>query len=208
MIDSGKVIKFRITPENISQFKIFDTRTEKPEYIADRKSLEQKMIDYEKGIKDELTKKYPERYDLTVLTYTQFELYPPYVINDGCHRIEALRKTLFPQKLIDGFTFWLIPTNIPIPSYFLYNPSEKDAYKLNNDINKKLKRAGLPLWVKKFDFCDIDDKLVAWKNINIIDTGDINAPLQFGVDWKLNEGIYFADGKELDELPHYKDLIK
>jgi hypothetical protein len=200
MFFPGKVLQFRITPDNLKQFFIRDGRTKQPDYIIDRKAIEQKMIRYEKGEVDELTKRYLGRYDLTVLTYTQYE--DPYTINDGCHRITALRTTLFPKKLIDGFTFWLIPSNIAGAE------TKEEAYRLNEMVNEELKKNGLPLWVKKFEFCEINGKLTAWKNINIIDTGDINQPLQFGVDWKLNEGINFAENKDIKDLPKWADLIK
>lgn len=204
MILPGKVVKIRITPDNLKNFFIRDGRVNQPDYIIDRKALEKKMTAYEKGEIEPLTKTYPGRYDLTVLTYTQHES-PPYsdkwTINDGCHRIMAMRTTLFPD-VIPGFTFWLIPSNI------VGAETKEEAIRLNEMVNEELKKAGLPLWVKKFEFTEIDGKLVAWKNINIIDTGDINQPLQFGVDWKLNEGIYYADNKDIKELPKWKDLIK
>lgn len=200
MFYAGDVIKFRITPDNLKLFRIVDDRTKKPDYILDRQALERKMTAYEKGEIDELTKVYPERYDLTVLTYTQYE--EPYLINDGCHRIMALRTTLFPKKIIPGFTFWLIPSNVAGVQ------TKEEAYRLNEMVNEKLKEAGLPLWVKKFEFTEINGKLTAWKNINIIDTGDISQPLQFGASWFLNKGIDFAENKELKHLPRWKELIK
>jgi len=200
MFYSGEVLKFRITPENIGMFKYNDDRTERIDYIKDREALEDKLAAYEKGEIRPMTKIYPERYDLTVLTYDQYK--EPYFIIDGCHRIEALRKTLFSQKLINGFTFWLIPSN------FWGAWDKEEAYRLNEMVNLKLKKAGLPLWVKKFDFVEIDGKLTAWKNINIIDTGDINQPLQFGVDWVLNENRNFSEDKEFKDLPKWRDLIK
>jgi hypothetical protein len=197
MYYAGEVIKIRITKDNIDQFYIYDDRQDREDFILDRQALEKKMIDYENG-KNALPN-YPERYDLCILTYTQYK--DPYLINDGCHRITAMRLML-KEGRIDGFDFYLIPTNI------LGAETKEDAFRLNEMVNEKLKQAGLPLWVKKFEFAEIDGKLVAWKNINIIDTGDINQPLQFGVDWKLNEGINFAEGKELKDLPRWKDLIK
>jgi len=196
MYYSGNVIKIRVTPENLDQFYYVDDRTERPDYIADRKALEKKMIAYEKEGKET----YPGSYDITVLTYTQYQ--KDYLINDGCHRMQALRRTLFPEKLIDGFTFWLIPTNI------LGAENKEDAYKLNELVNEKIIEAGLPLWVKKFEFAEIEGKLTAWKNINIIDTGDTNELLQFGVDWRLNENIGFANNKDIKDLPRWQDLIK
>jgi len=194
---TGDVIKVRITKDNIDQFYIYDNRLEREDFILDRKALEKKMIDWENGKND--MPEYPGRYDLSVLTYTQYK--DPYLINDGCHRIEAMR-IMLKEERIKGFDFILIPTNI------LGAETKEDAYRLNEMVNEKLQEAGLPLWVKKFEFAEIEGKLVAWKNINIIDTGDINQPLHFGVDWKLNEGIHFADNKELNDLPKWADLIK
>lgn len=195
MYHSGEVLKIRVTPENIDEFYYVDDRTERADYIADRKALEKKMIAYEGG-----KETYPGSYDITVLTYTQYQ--KNYLINDGCHRMQALRRTLFPKKLIDGFTFWLIPTNI------LGAMNKEEAFKLNELVNEEIKKAGLPLWVKKFEFADIDGKLVAWKNINIIDTGDTSSLLQFGVDWFLNEDLNFAKNKDIKDLPRWGDLIK
>jgi len=195
MFYAGPVKKVRITPDNLNMFKIVDDRTERPDFVLDRKALEKKMIAYENGQNDIRT--YPERYDLSVLTYTQYV--DPYLVNDGCHRIEAMRNML-PDR-IDGFDFWLIPSNVAGAQ------TKEEALRLNEMVDEELKKNGLPLWVKKFDFKEIDGKLVAWKNINIIDTGDINQPLHFGVDWFLNEGIHFADGKELEDLPRWSDLI-
>jgi len=192
---AGDVIKIRVTPENLDKFYYVDDRTERPDYINDRKALEKKMIDYENG-----KETYPGSYDITVLTYTQYQ--KDYLINDGCHRMQALKRTLFPKKLIDGFTFWLIPTNI------LGVTTKEEAYDLNAQVDKKLKEAGLPLWVKKFEFCEIDKKLTAWKNINIINTGNTDEMLQFGVDWFLNESKNFAEKINIIELPKWGDLIK
>ncbi len=200
MFYPGEVKKFRITPENIEMFKYDDPRTENVDYINDRKVIGKKMVDYEKGVIDDLTKVYPERYDLTVLTYDQYK--EPYFIIDGCHRIEALKKDIFPEKLIDGFTFWLIPSNVWCPE------SKDEAFRLNKMVNDELKKNSLPLWVKKFDFAEYKGKLTAWKNINIIDTGDISQPLQFRVDWILNENPFIAEDKELNSLPKWKDLVK
>lgn len=200
----GKVFKIRITKDNIDQFKIIDHRTENIDFINDRIALEGKMERYEKGIKDELTNSYPERYDLTVLTYNQYK--DPYLIIDGCHRIEAMRRLLSEGK-IEGFTFWLIPSNTWAEPNGDIEPYE--AYKLRDLCNEELKKNNLPLWVNKFYCTEIDGRLVAWKNINIIDTGDINQPLQFGVDWKPNiNGIDFAENKELKDLPKWGDLVK
>lgn len=168
----------RITPENIGQFYIIDHRLKQKEFIDDRKVLEQKIINYEKGITNELTEKYPERYDLNVLTYSQNA--KPWLINDGCHRIEALRR-LLKRGDITGFDVWLIPSNI------IGATTKREALLLNKLVNKELEKAGLPLWVKKFDYEERDGKLIAWKNINLIDTGGEDKRLQYGVNWFLNE---------------------
>lgn len=192
------VDKIRITKDNIHKFYYVDNRTERPDYIQDRKALERKMIDWENGIND--LKNYPGRYDLNVLTFNQYV--EPYLIIDGCHRIEGMKRMLAENKL-EGFDFWLIPSNI------LGAETEEDAYRLRDMVDKELKKVGLPYWVNKFYYVKIDKDLVAWKNINIIDTGDIKQPLQFGVDWKLNiKGKDFAKNKELKNLPKWKDLVK
>lgn len=204
----GEVFQIRITKENIDQFRYVDKRTDNIDFINDRKALEKKLEDYEKGVKDELTLKYPERYDLTVLTYNQYE--DPYLIIDGCHRIEAMKKVLLPQNIIEGFTFWLVPSNCwgqDENGYF--EITEEEAFRLRDMTDQALEENGLPKWVNKFYFTKIDGVLVAWKNINILDTGDINQPLQFGVDWKLNiKGCNFAENKEIKDLPKFKDLVK
>ncbi len=196
MYYSGEIHKIKITLGNIKDFRYVDDRTEQDDYINDRKALEKKMIDFKNGVKDDLTEKYPERYDLTVLTYNQYQ--EPFLIIDGCHRIEAMKRIL-PD--IGSFTFWLIPTNILGPDNI------EDCYKLNELVRAELAKAGLPAWVNKFEFVKIDGKLTAWKNINILDTGDTNQLLQFGVDWKFNEGVNFAINKDLKDLPKWKELI-
>jgi len=192
------IIKIRITKDNLDKFYYHDPRIEREDFIADRKALEKKMADDENGVIDELTKTYPERYDLTVLTYNQYE--PNYLIIDGCHRIEAMKRLL--EGRIEGFDFWLIPSNI------LGAETEEDAYRLRDMVDAELDKVGLPRWVNKFYYVKREGHLVAWKNINILDTGDISQPLQFGVDWKLNiQGRDFALNKELKDLPKWKDLV-
>jgi hypothetical protein len=177
------IIKMRITPENIDQFYIIDHRLNDKEFIDDRIVLENKIIAHEKKIPNELTAKYPGRYDLTVLTYTQGE--KPYLINDGCHRIEALRrlfkKNWLGRRKIKGFDVWLIPSNI------IGATTKKDALALNAFLKKQLDAVGLPRWVQKFDYELVGKKLFAWKNINLIDTGGEDTRRQYGVNWFLNE---------------------
>ena len=127
MYYAPSVIKVRITKDNIDQFYIIDDRTKREDFIIDRKALEQKMIDWENGINR--MPEYKERYDLSVLTYTQYE--KPYLINDGCHRIEAMRHMLADGR-IEGFNFILIPTNILGPK------DKEDAYILDDIVNEKL----------------------------------------------------------------------
>jgi hypothetical protein len=200
MYYSGEVLKIRITKDNLLKFYYKDDRVARPDYIRDRQVLEKKLVAYEKGKIDKLTKVYPGRYDLTVLTYNQYA--NPYLIIDGCHRMEAMNR-LIPSGKLKGFTFWLIPSNI------LGAGIEEDAYRLREMVDAKLDQAGLPRWVNKFYYAEINGKLVAWKNINIIDTGDINQPLQFGVDWKLNiQSLDFAKDKDIKNLPKWADIIK
>jgi hypothetical protein len=135
-------------------------------------------VAYEKGEVNELTAKYPGRYDLTVLTYSQDK--PLWLINDGCHRIEALRR-LLKQGDIDGFNVWLIPSNI------IGATTKKEALMLNEMVKKRLDEAGLPHWVLKFDYELVDGKLFAWKNLNLIDSGGEDTRRQYGVNWFLNE---------------------
>ena len=111
-------------------------------------------------------------------------------------------RRLLKEGKVEGCDFWLIPTNI------LGAKTHEDAFRLNEMVDEELKKAGLPLWVKKFDFRKIDGRFTAWKNINIINTGDVNQPLHFGVDWFLNEGKDYADDKDLKDLPRWGDLIK
>ena len=179
-----KIVKMRITPDNIDQFYIVDHRLKEKEFIQDRKILEKKIVAHEKKIPNELTAKYPERYDLTVLTYSQNM--PEWLINDGCHRITALqklfKKNIFGRRKIEGFDVWLIPSNI------IGATTKEEALELNRQVKKLLDEAGLPHWVQKFDYeLQEDGKLFAWKNINLIDTGGEDQRLQFGVNWFLNE---------------------
>jgi len=174
-----KVIQMRITPENIDQFYIIDHRLKEKEFIKDRKKLEEKIIAHVNKTPNELTAKYPGRYDLTVLTYSQNK--DPWLINDGCHRIEALRR-LFKRKAIPYFDVYLIPSNI------IGATTKKEALMLNEMCKKELDRVGLPHWVQKFDYeIQPDGRLFAWKNINLIDTGGEDTRLQYGVNWFLNE---------------------
>jgi hypothetical protein len=178
MQSNMKVYKIRITKDNINTFSIREHRFGTKEFIDDVEALKKKMIAYEKGDKSELTKIYPERYDLTVLTYSQNE--EPFLINDGCHRIVAMREMLRDNQ-IKGFTFWLIPSNI------IGANTKEEALELNQIVNKALDKSKLPHWVKKFDYELRDGKLIAWKNINLIDTGGQDTRLQYGVNWFLNE---------------------
>ena len=175
-----EVIKIKITPENIGQFYIYDERLDTKEFLDDCKELEKKISAFVKGKKTKLTKKYPERYDLTVFTYSQNR--EPWLINDGCHRIEALRN-LFARKKIDHFDAWLIPSNI------IGAKTREQALELNAIIKKKLDEVGLPHWVQKFDYELQNGKLITWKNLNLIDTGGKDKTLQYGVNWFLNEDI-------------------
>lgn len=191
-----EVLKYKITPENIDQFYIIDHRLDHQEFIDDRKVLENKIINYVKGIPNELTDQYPERYDLTVLTYSQNA--KPWLINDGCHRITALRE-IFKRGDIDHFDVWLIPSNI------IGATTKKEALMLNQMVKRALTKAGLPHWVQKFDYEERKGKLVVWKNINLIDTGGKDTRLQYGVNWFLNEDY---QNKDDTDQHNYKNKYK
>jgi len=175
-----RVYKIRITKDNINQFYALEWRKGQKVFWKDVKVLVKKMVKYAKGKKSKLTKVYPERYDLTVLTYSQNK--KPWCINDGSHRIEAM-KIILKRGLLDGFDFYLIPSNV------LGARTKEEAYKLNEIVNKELDKYGLPHWVKKFDFENRNGKLIAWKNINLIDSGGQDTRRQYGIDWFLNDGI-------------------
>lgn len=175
-----EVIKYRFTPENINDFYAYDWRRETDEFKKDIEILVKKMVAYQKGEINELTKKYLGRYDLTVFTYSQTAPDSPHLINDGSHRLEAL-KIIFNKKLLDCFDAYLIPSNI------LGATTKKEALILNKMVNDELDKFGLPHWVKKFDFEERDGKLIAWKNINLIDTGGEDTKKQYGIKWFLNE---------------------
>lgn len=194
---SPKVYKIRITIQNINDFYAVDWRKEQKVFKKDVNRLVKKMVGYAEGKESKLTKVYPERYDLTVLTYDQYVR--PYCILDGSHRLEAM-KIIFKKKLLDGFDFWFIPSNINGRL-----KTKKEAYELNAVVNKELDKYGLPHWIKKFDFEDRGGKLIAWKNINLIDTGNRDKRKQYKIDWFLNEGAVVR--KDIDKH-NYKNKYK
>lgn len=174
-----EVIKIRFTPENIGNFHSVDWRLGQKEFWDDVAVLEKKMVAYHRGETNELTKKYPGRYDLTVFTFSQDAPDVPFLINDGSHRLKALTH-LFQEKTIPYFDAYLLPSNI------IGAKTVDEALALNEEVNRALDKVGLPHWVKKFDFELRDGQLIAWKNINLIDTGGEDKRLQYGVNWFLN----------------------
>jgi len=127
-------------------------------------------------------KRYPNRYDLTVFTYNQFE--PPYLIVDGSHRIEALKR-IFKKGKLKEFNVILIPSNV------LGARTLQQRINFSLRLDQLLREKGIPTWVKKYDFevkesisiqslLGIDEEMdtaeiVSWSNKLIIDSGDPNA---------------------------------
>ena len=190
-----EVVKKRITQDNIGEFYIVEHRAGTKEFEDDCRVLKDKIVGHVFGTPNELTAKYPERYDITVLTYSQDKA--PWLINDGCHRITVLRE-LFEKNLIDHFDAWLIPSNI------IGATNKKEVLMLNAMVKRELDKAGLPHWVQKFDYEERDGKLIAWKNINLIDTGGEDKRLQYGVNWILNEDKIRDGG----DVHNYKNKYK
>jgi len=177
-----EIFGLKITPKNIKDFKTIDDRTKHPKFVEDRKFLEKEMVAFQKG--KNTRKDYPNRYDLTVFTYNQFE--PEWLIVDGSHRLEGL-KQIFKKKQLKEFNAILIPSNVLGAKTF-----EERAI-LSRELDRLLKRDRIPTWVKKYDFkvnynesvadmlflkSDYEPKVEyqSWSNKNRIDTGDGNAP--------------------------------
>ena len=176
------IVRTRITPQNIKKFKIIDDRIKHLKFIKDRKHLEKEMIAFQTG--HNTKPDYPDRYDLTVFTYNQFE--KEWLIVDGSHRIEGLRR-IFKKKQLDGFDAILIPSNVLGAN----TPQKRVAF--SRKLDELLRKNGLPTWVKKYDFAFKYHESVAsmlllksdyeprvefksWSNKNRIDTGNGNAP--------------------------------
>jgi len=172
-----EIVKIKITPKNIDKFRIKDDRLKHPDFIKDRKFLEDEMVLFQKGQNTQPF--YADRFDLTVFTYNQFE--EPYLIVDGSHRIEGL-KQLFKRGFM-GFDTILLPSNV----LGAKNPAERVA--LSRKLDELLAREGLPLWIKKYDFAfeqyqplssflevtsGAKTEFVSWSNKNFIDSGGRN----------------------------------
>jgi len=136
-----EIFGLKITPKNIKDFKTIDDRTKHPKFVEDRKFLEKEMVAFQKG--KNTRKDYPNRYDLTVFTYNQFE--PEWLIVDGSHRLEGL-KQIFKKKQLKEFNAILIPSNVLGVKTF-----EERAI-LSRELDRLLKRDRIPTWVKKYDF--------------------------------------------------------
>jgi len=136
-----EIFGLKITPKNIKDFKTIDDRTKHPKFVEDRKFLEKEMVAFQKG--KNTRKDYPNRYDLTVFTYNQFE--PEWLIVDGSHRLEGL-KQIFKKKQLKEFNAILIPSNVLGAKTF-----EERAI-LSRELDRLLKRDRIPTWVKKYDF--------------------------------------------------------
>jgi hypothetical protein len=175
-----EIIRFRITPKNIKDFRIIDDRIKHPTFIKDRKFLEKEMVAFQKG--KNTRPEYPQRYDLTVFTYNQFE--KPFLVVDGSHRLEGLKR-IFKRKELKEFNAILIPSNV------LGANTREKRVAFSRTLDQLLIRDGLPTWVKKYDFAFKEHETIStslglekypqqeflsWSNKNRIDTGNANAP--------------------------------
>jgi len=176
-----EIIETKIIPDNIDRYKIIDRRLKHPKFIKDRKYLEKELVNFQKG--NNSKPEYPERYDLTVFTYNQFE--PPYLIVDGSHRIEALKEA-FKRGEIKEFKAILLPSNVLGAD----TAQKRDIF--SRKLDQLLRDKGLPTWIKKYDFeivlHETIESLVniseesnevefrSWSNKNRIDTGREDAP--------------------------------
>lgn len=167
-----KVIRYKFTPENIDKFYVIDNRIGTLEYEKDMKGVKGAILEMKTFPK---TKEYPERYDLTVFTYDQ-NVNEPFYIIDGSHRLTAL-KEIFKEKTLNYFEIILIPSNI-----LYYNMTPTEMLKANKDLDKELRRKGIPVWVKKYDYDEealegigrrikIYNKRNIWVNVNLINSG-------------------------------------
>jgi len=200
-----EVVRMRITPKNIKNFRIIDDRTEHPDFIKDRDFLEQEMVKFAKGENDRLD--YPNRYDLTVFTYNQLE--PEWLIVDGSHRLEGLKR-IFRRKELDGFDAILIPSNV------LGARTAADRVELSRVLDHLLRRNDIPTWVKKYDFkfeqnlkmsellllktdFPSQPKFVSWSNKNRIDTGNGDAPTMPIDEYQKSRELRDVQKKEKQE---------
>lgn len=170
------IIRAKITPKNIGKFWIKDDRLKHPVFIKDRKYLEKELVSFQTGNNTDL--EYPDRYDLTVLTYNQFE--KEWLIIDGSHRIEGLKR-IFKRKELKSFDAILLPSNI------LGADTKEARVAFSRRLDTLLQEEGLPLWIKKYDFAFTPESIssilgmsqdarnfVAWSNKNLIDSGGKN----------------------------------
>jgi len=177
-----EIVRIKITPKNLKKFRMIDKRVKYPKFIKDRKFLEKEMVAFQTG--HNTRPDYPERYDLTVFTYNQFE--KEWLIVDGSHRLEALKR-IFKRKELKEFDAILIPSNV------LGADTLEKRVVLSRVLNKLLIKEGLPHWIKKYDF-DLREnrkmteilllktdfpskvKIEGWSNKNRIDEGKGTAP--------------------------------
>jgi len=158
-----KIYRVRITKDNINQFTKEDKRVGSERFNKEKDWLKNEILDFIKGV-GKKNKEYPERYDLTVMSFHHYK--KPYFLLDGSHRIEAIRELLEDGK-IEGFDVILLPDNMI---------SRKNTWeqlsKQNKLLDKMLKEEGLPLWVKKHDFLQTKDgHWIGWVNERAINSG-------------------------------------
>lgn len=167
MNETFKIHRFRFTKDNIDQFHSIDKRVGSDRFNEELEWLENEIKDFLKnGSKD-----YPERYDLTVFVYDHTK--EPWLLTDGSHREQALRKMLKGGE-IDHFDGILLP-DILIPRHDGFD-NQQQAYQAisqqSKELNEMLKEEGLPIWVKKFD-CALqrDGTYLLWANVKAINSG-------------------------------------
>lgn len=153
--------RVRITKDNIGKFHSKDSRVRSDRFIKEQKWLENEIANFVKHGDEG----YPERYDLTVMTFDHNK--DPWFIVDGSHRTEAL-KVLLEQNEIKSFNVILIP-DISIPTRL--NNIREQISKQNELLNKMLKKEDLPIWIKKYDIEEKDGKWIGWNNTKAIDSG-------------------------------------
>jgi len=174
-MDTPKVIRYKFTPENIGKFYVNDTRVKKDRFKKELQGIKGAILNMGN---DPKTKWYPERYDLTVFTYDQNEN-KPFLIIDGSHRLEAL-KEIFKEGTLDHFDAIFIPSNL-----LYFNMTPKEMLEMNRKLDTELRKEGIPIWVKKYDYTDealenVDGKIRVysrkniWINKNLIDSGGRN----------------------------------
>lgn len=130
-MEEFKIIKYKITADNIKDFCTTDKRVSRKDYWEEVDYLKKQIVK-NKDIKN---------YDLTVFNYDWN--YPFCKITDGSHRLKALIQ-LFNENKIKEFDVYLLP------EINLGGISQKIA--MSKKLDELLEKEGLPKSVKKFSF--------------------------------------------------------